>query len=99
MRFLPVFDNVVLGHADRSRVVDDEHRGLSVTGARLVLVDGRVAATWTHAAGATRAGGIVTVTPLRRLTRAERTEVADEAARLAGFLHEGRGRARIAARA
>ena len=98
MRFLPAFDNVVLGLADRSRVIDDAHRGLSVTGARMVLVDGRVAATWTHAPDGTRAGGTVTVTPLRRLTRAERTEVTEEGTRLAGFLHDGRGRARIASR-
>ena len=47
VRFLPAFDNAVLGYDDRSRIIDDAHRGLSVTGARFVLVDGRVAATWT----------------------------------------------------
>ncbi len=99
VRFLPAFDNVVLGYHDRSRIIDDEHRGLSVTGARLVLVDGRVAATWVHAQdGTTRAGGTVTVTPLHRLTRTQRTEVGQEASRLAAFLNDGRGRARIAAR-
>lgn len=46
-RFLPAFDNAVLGYDDRSRVIDTEHRGLSVTGARFLLVDGRVAGTWT----------------------------------------------------
>jgi hypothetical protein len=39
-RFLPAFDDAVPGYHDRSRIVADEHRGLSVTGARLVLVDG-----------------------------------------------------------
>ncbi|MCZ2850255.1 winged helix DNA-binding domain-containing protein [Modestobacter sp. VKM Ac-2978] len=98
VRFLPAFDNVVLGFHDRSRIVDDEHRRLSVTGARMVLVDGRVAATWTHAPDSTEAGGTVTVTPLHGLTRAQRTEVTQEAHRLAAFLYDGRGRARIAAR-
>lgn len=98
VRFLPAFDNVVLGFHDRSRVIDDEHRGLSVTGARMVLVDGRVAATWTHAPDSTTARGTVTVTPLRRLTRAQRSEVTQEAHHLAAFLYDGRGRARIAAR-
>jgi hypothetical protein len=97
VRFLPAFDNVVLGFHDRSRIIDDEHRGLSVTGARMVLVDGRVAATWTHATDRTKAGGTVTVTPLHRLTSAQRTEITQEAHRLADFLHDGEGHARIAA--
>ena len=63
VRFLPAFDNAILGYHDRSRIIDDAHRGLSVAGARVVLVDGRVAATWTVEAGT------VSVTPLRRLSR------------------------------
>ena len=46
-RVLPAFDNAVLGDDDRSRIIDDADRGLSVTGARFLLVDGRVRATWT----------------------------------------------------
>jgi winged helix DNA-binding protein len=46
-RFLPAFDNAVLGYDDRSRIIDAQDRGLSVTGARFLLVDGRVRATWT----------------------------------------------------
>ncbi|HYN95913.1 MAG TPA: winged helix DNA-binding domain-containing protein [Pilimelia sp.] len=46
-RFLPAFDNAVLAYDDRSRIIDPAHRGLSVQGARFVLVDGRVAGTWT----------------------------------------------------
>ncbi|GAB2567734.1 hypothetical protein Aab01nite_44410 [Paractinoplanes abujensis] len=45
-RFLPAFDNVVLGFDDRSRIIDDAHRGLSVEGTRFVLVGGRVAGRW-----------------------------------------------------
>ncbi len=84
VRFLPSFDNTVLGYRYRDRIIDDAHRGLSVTGARFVLVDGRVAATWTVGADA------VTVTPLRRFTRAERTAVAEEGGRLASLLSEAR---------
>ncbi|WP_328608782.1 winged helix DNA-binding domain-containing protein [Amycolatopsis sp. NBC_00345] len=80
VRFLPAFDNAVLGYADRGRIIDDAHRGLSVTGDRLVLVDGRVSATWTAEAGT------VTVDPLRDLSRADRTAVAEEGQRLAAFL-------------
>ncbi|MFF0587098.1 winged helix DNA-binding domain-containing protein [Streptomyces sp. NPDC003781] len=83
VRFLPAFDNAVLGYQDRGRVIDDAHRGLSVTGARVVLVDGRVSATWTVQ------DDTVTVTPLRRLTRPERAEVAEEGRALASFLSEG----------
>jgi Winged helix DNA-binding domain len=83
VRFLPAFDNAILGYHDRSRIIDDEHRGLSVAGERAVLVDGRVAATWTVTAGA------VAVTPLRRLTRSENTEVTEEADRLTAFLSAG----------
>ena len=87
-RFLPAFDNAVLGYDDRSRIIDDEHRGLSILGTRYVLVDGRVAAAWTSA-GDTGGGISVTVQPLRRLTGAERRDVRDEAERLAAFLGDG----------
>jgi hypothetical protein len=84
VRFLPAFDNAVLGFDDRSRIVDDADRGLSVEGARFVLVDGRVAGTWTA-----QADGTPTVTVHRPLTTAERTEVQDEGAQLAAFLGDG----------
>lgn len=82
VRFLPAFDNAILGYHDRSRIIDDAHRGLSVTGARVVLVDGRVAATWTADADT------VTVTPLRGLTRTEHTAVTEEGQSLASFLSD-----------
>jgi hypothetical protein len=88
VRFLPAFDNAVLGYHDRSRIIDDEHRGLSVLGTRYVLVDGRVAAAWTTA---DRGDGSVEVTvrPLRPLIRAVRADVLAEAERLASFLGSG----------
>ncbi|WP_336032740.1 winged helix DNA-binding domain-containing protein [Geodermatophilus sp. FMUSA9-8] len=88
VRFLPAFDNAVLGYDDRSRVVADEHRGLSVAGARFVLVDGTVSAIWTSA-GRDDGGVDVAVSPLRALTPAERTEVEEEGTRLAAFLGDG----------
>ncbi len=87
-RFLPAFDNAVLGYDDRSRIIDDEHKGLSVLGTRYVLVAGRVAGVWTSEGDA--AGVTVTVEPLRKLSRAERSEVAAEGERLAAFLADGR---------
>jgi Winged helix DNA-binding domain len=95
-RFLPAFDNAVLGFDDRSRIIDAEHRGLSVAGARFVLVDGRVAATWSTERAAGDGPVTVAVAPLRRLGRGERDEVGDEAGRLAAFLGDGApGRVRI----
>jgi len=92
VRFLPAFDNAILGYADRGRIIDDVHRGLSVAGARVVLVDGRVAATWNVE------DGTVIVTPLRRFSRADRTAVAEQARALAAFLSGNEShRVRIAA--
>jgi hypothetical protein len=90
-RFLPAFDNAILGYHDRRRIVDDAHRGLSVAGERAVLVDGRVAATWTVEAGA------VVVTPLRRFSRADRAAVAEQGRQLALFLSDNEShRVRVA---
>ncbi|PZG23422.1 hypothetical protein C1I98_36265, partial [Spongiactinospora gelatinilytica] len=85
VRFLPAFDNAILGYHDRGRIIDDAHRGLSVAGIRVVLVDGRVAATWTVK------DDTVTVTPLRDLTRADRDAVAEQGRALASFLSDGDG--------
>lgn len=85
-RFLPAFDNAVLAYDDRTRIIDDAHRGLSVAGARFVLVDGRVAATWT----VDRAPGAATlrVSPLTRLDRPQRDDVAGEGRALLAFLSD-----------
>jgi hypothetical protein len=83
VRFLPAFDNAILGYDDRTRIVDDVHRGLSVAGERAVLVDGRVAGTWTVDAD------VVVITPLRRFSRADRAAVAEEGRAVAAFLSDG----------
>jgi hypothetical protein len=50
-RFLPEFDNLVLAHDDRSRLIADEHRPLVTTKNLRVratfLVGGIVSGTWT----------------------------------------------------
>lgn len=92
VRFLPAFDNAILGYQDRTRIIDDAYRGLSVAGARVVLVDGRVAATWTVEADT------VTVAPLGRFSRADRIAVTEEGQALAAFLSGGESdRVRIVA--
>ncbi|WBC15893.1 winged helix DNA-binding domain-containing protein [Micromonospora sp. WMMA1998] len=91
-RYLPAFDNAVLGYHDRTRIIDDAHRPLSVGGARFVLLGGRVAGTWTVDAGT------VVVTPLRPFTRAERAAAAEEGRAVATFLSDGENqRVRVAA--
>ncbi|MFE2144420.1 winged helix DNA-binding domain-containing protein [Streptomyces sp. NPDC059456] len=80
VRFLPAFDNAILGYHDRSRIIDHDHLGLSVAGHRAVLVDGRVAATWTVR------DRRLHITPLRPLTAAEQEAVHAEARALAAFL-------------
>lgn len=85
-RFLPAFDNALLGYDDRTRIVADEHRGVSVAGSRVLLVDGTVAATWTDTVVGDRA--VVTVRVLTSLGDAgsERDVVAEGEA-VAAFLH------------
>ena len=50
VRFMPEYDNLVLSHADRTRVIPDEHRPRVFLSAGRVratfLVDGFVAGTW-----------------------------------------------------
>lgn len=86
VRFLPAFDNAILGYQDRTRIIDDAHRGLSVAGERVVLVDGRVAATWSVEEDT------VTVTPLTRLGRSDRSAVTEEGRELAAFLSDDASR-------
>ncbi|MEU5695352.1 winged helix DNA-binding domain-containing protein [Actinosynnema sp. NPDC020468] len=79
-RFLPEFDNLLLGHHDRTRVISDEdyRRGVVVGGKPTLLVDGFVHGTWRVAAG-------LEITAFRPLTRAQRADVLAEGARLLAF--------------
>ena len=48
-RLLPAFDNLVLSHADRTRIISDEHRRAVIRGGlvdAVFLVDGFVAGRW-----------------------------------------------------
>jgi hypothetical protein len=92
VRFLAEYDNVVLSHADRSRVVADGDHVLLQGGTGgwtgTVLVDGLLRATW----AARREGdaSALTVRPSEVLSFAERHEVIVEGERLLGFLAPGR---------
>jgi hypothetical protein len=92
VRFLAEYDNVVLSHADRSRVVADADHVLLQGGSGgwtgTVLVDGLLRATW-----AARQDGdatVLTARPSGALSAVEEAEVVEEAGRLLGFLAPGR---------
>jgi Winged helix DNA-binding domain len=84
VRLLPRYDNLVLSHADRTRVIADEHRKVVIHGAGIVeatfLVDGFVSGTWRVDNGRVR------LEPFAPLPRATRRELEDEAARLEVWL-------------
>jgi Winged helix DNA-binding domain len=84
VRFLPEFDNALLGFADRRRIVPQGTPLWTEVGWGGVLVDGFLAARWR--AGGAAAGTTLVVEPFRRLSPAEKAEIADEGARLLGFL-------------
>ena len=68
-RLLPMWDGLVLGHADRTRVIDDEDRARVVAGNGdtypTFLVDGRVAGLWWTRRGG--GGPEIELEPFRRL--------------------------------
>ncbi|GLZ33870.1 hypothetical protein Lesp02_60580 [Lentzea sp. NBRC 105346] len=80
VRFLPEFDNILLAHADRGRVIADEHLPLVIGGKRTVLINGYVGAQWTFKSGD------VTVDYLSPQPKSVRAEVDAEAERLQEFL-------------
>lgn len=80
-RFLPEYDNVLLGHHDRTRVIDHAYRYVIFTGT--LLVDGFVHGTWRIKRE--RDAATLTIEPLRRLTKTDRMAVAEEGERLLTF--------------
>ncbi len=89
-RFLPEFDNLVLAHADRTRLLADEHRARVVTKNLRVratfLWDGVVAGTWE----VTRKRGAATLrmTPFEALPKRAVGELTAEAEALLRFAEE-----------
>jgi hypothetical protein len=99
VRFLPEYDNVLLSHADRARVIDRALLpGLYADGRvgnGSVLVDGLVQASWRYDRGRDPA---VVVTHQARLGRAARDAVEAEAHRAAAYLVPGEAEATVALR-
>ena len=88
VRFLPKWDNVLLAFADRTRVLPERFRKtvtrMNGDVAQTFLVDGFVAGVWRAEAGR------VVVEPFGKLSRTERSELDEEAARLEAFLADRR---------
>lgn len=87
VRFLPDFDNLVLGHDDRTRVVPLEHKKRIVTKNLLVpgtfTVDGFVAGQWKTERKKKRA--TLTISPFSAVSARAKKELADEGERLLRF--------------
>ncbi|WP_338905636.1 winged helix DNA-binding domain-containing protein [Streptomyces nigra] len=83
-RLLPEFDNLLLSHADRTRVIPPANRGRTWQANTFycpLLVDGFLAGVWRII------GDALVIEPFTDLSRAERTEVTEEAERVLGVLH------------
>ncbi|QYG91418.1 winged helix DNA-binding domain-containing protein [Iamia sp. SCSIO 61187] len=87
VRFLPEFDDVLLSHADRSRIVPDGLGGGAlvevVARPRVVLVDGSVGGLWSIRREDGRA--TLVLRPLVRWTRAQRRDAETEGVALLGL--------------
>jgi uncharacterized protein YcaQ len=85
---LPKFDPYVLGHKDRRRIIDDEHkkRVFRKAGdiAATLLIDGRIMGTWTQKRAKNSVA--MTITPFRRLAKDELRQVEEEARELSQFM-------------
>jgi hypothetical protein len=89
VRFLGEYDNILLGHADRRRIIPEDFPWAAMLApGRFVsnlLVDGMLRATWwLERDGKSRT--TLSIRPSGKLTKRERDEVAAEAQRLVDFV-------------
>jgi len=101
VRFLPEYDNVLLGHADRTRIVSDEDRKRLITANLIVigsfLVDGFAAGSWKTAEKSKNV--TLSLTPFRKLPKKTMAELEAEGESMLGFYFpEAKSREVIAAR-
>ena len=90
-RFLPEYDNVLLGHADRTRFVSDENRRRLFTAPGpvqgSVLYDGSLCGTWWVDRDRANREATLVVRHLERLTRQATAALTAEGRSLLRFLH------------
>ncbi len=94
VRYVPEFDNLVLAHQDRSRVLADEHRQRVTTPNLLVrgtfLVDGFVAGIWTTERKKNAA--TLSLEPFVKLSKKVLGELEEEGDALLAFVEEDASR-------
>jgi len=90
-RFLPEFDNLILSHADRTRVIAEEYRKVIASKNGMVpatfLVDGFVRGTWKTER--TRGKATLEIKPFEPLAKKDSDALAEEGERLIRFTGEG----------
>ncbi|MEE6259974.1 winged helix DNA-binding domain-containing protein [Plantactinospora sonchi] len=87
VRFLPEYDNILLSHADRTRIMDEAHRPAVFTNNGIIrstiLVDGFVRGLWRITRERTSA--TLEIEPFSRLATADIEALTQEGARLLAF--------------
>jgi hypothetical protein len=89
VRFLPEYDNVLLAHADRRRIIPERLTAWTEVGWGTLLVDGFAAARWKLLNEKGRVE--LHVEPFVRLTRSASAEVVREGELLVALLADGSG--------
>ena len=88
VRFLPRYDELLIGYEHRDRVIAAKHRAAVYTKNALIeavfLVDGVAAGTW--ALVTTKADAVVSIRPFGALARADRAAATREGEALARFM-------------
>lgn len=89
-RFMPEYDNVMLSHHDRSRIVSEAHRSLFGTpasrGHSPLLIDGFVRGSYRVTEAQGRA--LLTVRPFEKISAKTRADIAEEGERFLAFYAE-----------
>ncbi len=90
-RFLPEFDNLILSHADRTRVIASDYRKVIASKNGIVpatvLVDGFVRGTW-KTKQARRGKATLVIEPFEPLAKKDRDALSEEGERLIRFTRE-----------
>src|ERR687894_577812 len=90
-RFLPGFDNLILSHSDRTRIIADDYRKMIASKNGMVpatvLVDGFVRGTWNTER--TRGKATLVIEPFEVLDKKDRDALCEEGERLVRFIGEG----------